>query len=372
MWAMSDSFDGQGPPPLLVALCADTDALERFGGLLRHLVVGLVDQAVRLQLISADERVESLCLGPVRAFVHRPLAWPVAGRRIKQLVDELSAQPPTIVHAFSSGSYALARELADAFDADVVCTVTSLVDCKSLARAGLHRVQRIFAMSRPLESVVIEQLRAPVERVSLIRPGVLAQERAACFAQPGRVPAILSTSPLERRSGVDHLIEAIDLLRQRGHELMLFLLGRGRCEDAIRRQIRRRGLTSVVTLAHPSGDVTGALRNADIFVLPTEAPRLSADTLQAMGAGVAVVAYPNTICDHLRDGETAVVCRRPAPDALADAIEGLVKDRTEAQAMAKRGMEHVRSHHAVSEEAERSVGVYRDLALARTTLRLRE
>ena len=331
-----------------------------------------MDQAVRLQLVSADERVEALCLGPVRAFVHDRLVWPVAGRRFKQLVDELSAQQPTIIHAFASGSYSLARGLSDAFDADLVCTVTSLADCEALARAGVHGIQGVFVMSEPLESVVVEQLRAPVERVSLIRPGVLALERAACFSQPGRIPSILSTSPLRRRSGVDHLIDAVDILRRRGHELMLFLLGRGRYEDAIRHQIRRRGLSSVVTLAHPRGDVTGALRNADIFVLPTQAPSLSADTLQAMGAGVAVVAYPNPICDHLRAGETAVVCLQPSAGALADAIEGLVRDRTEAQAMAKRGMEYVRSHHAVSEEAERSVGIYRDLTLARITIPLTE
>ena len=56
---------------------------------------------------------------------------------------------------------------------------------------------------------------------------------------------------------------------------MLFLLGRGRYEDAIRRQIQRLGLSSVVTLAHPRGDVTGALRNADIFVLPAETPLIA-------------------------------------------------------------------------------------------------
>lgn len=369
---MSDSLDSQGPPPAQVALCISSDALDRFGGLLRHLVVGLVDQAVRLQLVSADDRIESLCLGPVRAFLHDRMVWPVAGRRFKKLTGELAPQPPTIVHALTSGSYALARELADVFDADVVCTVTSLADCEALERAGVHGVARVFAMSDPLHTVVIEQLRAPPERVSLIRPGVGVMERAACFSEPGRVPSILSTSPLERGSGVDQLVEAVDLLKQRGHEIMLFLLGRGRCEDAIRRQIRRRGLSSVVTLAHPHGDVTGALRNADIFVLPNGKPTLSADTLQAMGAGVAVVAYPNPICDHLLAGVTASVCQRSTADALADAIEGLVHDRTEAQAMAQRGMEHVRSHHAVSEEAERSAGAYRELTLARTTIRITE
>lgn len=342
------------------------------------MVVGLVDQAVHLQLISEDARIESLCLGPVRAFVHERLVWPFAGRRLRQLLDEVSSQPPTIVHAFCRGSYALARELADTFDAALICTVSSLADCKALAHAGVHGAGRIFAMSEPLVSEVVEQLRAPADKVSLIRPGVQVMEESACYAEAGRIPSILSTSPLTRSSGVAVLLEAVDLLRRREHEFMLFLLGRGRYEDAIRRQIRRLGLSSVVTLAHPRGDVTGALRNADIFVLPAEAPGLSADTLQAMGAGVAVVACPGAaqplkpavraVCDHLRAGDTAAICERPTATALADTIEGLLRDREKARAMAKRGMTYVRTHHSVSEEAERIGTAYRELALSRTTI----
>ena len=369
---VSEAPDSQAAPPLRVAFCADTDAIDRFRGLVRHMVVGLVDQAVPLQLVSEDARIESLCLGPVRAFVHERLVWPFAGRRLSQLLDEVSTQQPTIVHAYCQGSYGVAREMADAFDADMTCTVSSLADCEALAQAGVHSVERVFAMSEPLVRVVVDQLRAPAEKVSLVRPGVQVMELAACFAQAGRIPSILSTSPLTRKSGVDVLLEAVDLLRQRDHELMLFLLGRGRYERAIRQQIRRRGLSSVVTLAHPRGDITGALCNADIFVLPTETPSLSADTLQAMGAGVAVVAYLNSVSDHFRAGETAAVCERPTAEALAGTIEGLLCDRDEAQAMANRGMTHVRTHHAVSEEAQRLADAYREIALSRMTIPLTE
>lgn len=369
---MSDVVETRATPPLRVAFCADADAIDRFRGLMRHMVVGLVDQAVHLQLVSADARVESLCLGPVRAFVHERMAWPFARRRVAHLIEEISTQRPTVVHAFGRGSYGVAREMADAFDAELILTVTSLADCKALGKVGARGAQRIFACSAPLVRVVVDQLRAPADKVSLIRPGVQVMEQAACFAKAGRIPAILCTSPLTRKSGVDDLLEAVDMLRARDHELMLFLLGRGSYERAIRQQIHKRRLSSVVTLAHPSGDLTGALRNADIFVLPSETPLLSADTLQAMGAGVAVVAYPNTVSDYLRAGETAVVCEQPSVEVLANAIEGLLRDRDEAQAMAKRGMTHVRTHHTVSEETQRMADVYRELALSRKTIPLGE
>ena len=74
-----------------------------------------------------------------------------------------------------------------------------------------------------------EQLRIPAERIDLVRPGVLASQGIACFADPQRVPTVLCSSALERGSGVDRLIEAVDILRKRDQELLLFLLGQGSC-----------------------------------------------------------------------------------------------------------------------------------------------
>lgn len=372
MGMMSDPIDNHSSTPVHVALCVDADALDRFEDMLRHLVVGLVDQAVQLCLISADARVESLCLGPVQSLTHERMVWPAAGRRLKRLLNDLAPHPPTIVHAFSSGSYALARDLADAFEADAVLSVTSLADCEAIAQTGVHGVERIVALSDPLAAVVLNQLNVPADRVSLIRPGVQTLEHFASFAQPDRIPTIVSTSPLERGRGIAHLIDSVDLLKRRGHDLMLFLLGRGRREERFRKLIRDRGLSSIITVAHPIGDVTQALRNADIFVLPAQVPILSADTLQAMGAGVAVVAFPNSLCDYLVPGETAVVCQRTTQEALADAIEGLLRDRSEAQRIATCGMEHVRAHHSVSEESQRLADVYRGMGLARTTFPITE
>ena len=369
---MPEFLDHDRSPPLHVALCADGDALDRFNDVLRHLVVGLVDQAVQLCLISADPRVESLCLGPVRSVTHERMVWPFSGFRMKRLLEELAPQPPTIVHAFSSGSYVLAQEIADAFDVDTVFGVTSLADCEALAQIGVRGVRRILAMSEPLMAVVLDQLRVPPAQVTPIRPGVQTLEHCACFAHPDRMPTILSTSPLERRSGVHELVEAIDQLTRRGHELMLFLLGHGRGEDALRSRVRERRLSAVVTVAHPIGDLTQAMRNADIFVLSAKVPILSGDTLQAMGAGVAVVAYPNSLCDYLVAGETAVVCQRATADSMAAAIEGLLRDQRKAQTLAKGGMDYVRIHHSVSEESQRLADVYRDIALSRTTFPLTE
>ena len=352
------------------ACCIDSDAFERFGRVLRHFAVGLVDQAISLRILSSDPRIESLTLGPVQTLVHQPIVWPVRKRRVEQLIDALSHQPPTIVHALSHRSYGVAKAIAQAFDIDLVFQVTSMADCDAIAQTNVDHVGRFLAISEPLATFLTTQLSLPKNLVELIRPGVQVSKEIACFTEPDRTPTLLCTSNFEKDSGVDRLIVALELLRQREQTPLVFLLGRGRYESALRNLVRQRNLLASVTFAQPQGDPLRAIRSADIFVRPTIDTDFNADSLQALGAGVAVVAVAGGVGDHLRDGETARICRPESAEALADAIEGLLTNRAEARRLAATGLEYVRANHAMSAMAERTAAVYRNLALPRTTFSL--
>ena len=365
-------MDSQGTPPAKVALYVDSEALDRFGSVFRHLLVGLVDQAVNLRLVSRDPRIEALRLGPVQTVVHERIGWPVTGRRMDALLDVLSQNPPTIVHAASGASYQVALETAEMFDADFVVQVTSLGDCDAVLTLPTERVGRFLALSTPLLRVLTEQLGISEEQIDLARPGVFAAQESASFSNPDRVPAFLCVSALERTSGVDRLIDAVQLLRQRGHTFMLFLLGEGKREPAARRLVRDHKLSGYVTLAHPSGDVSRAMGSADIVVRPAADIAFHADSLQAMGAGIAVVSMSGSVYDHLQDGETAVVCNKLTAQALADGIERLLADREFARKLAAAGQEYVRTHHAASQMAETVANTYRQILSDRPTLPAKE
>ena len=372
MTLVSDVMESPDALSIGAVLCIDTEAYDRFGPVLRHLLVGLVDQAVHARLLSSDARIETLTLGPVQTLVHSPIIWPFTKRRIGQLVDALSAQPPTVVHALSRGSYRLAGALAAAFDSDLVLQVASLADCDGIAELSGPRVGRFLAFSHPLQAVLEEQLHVPADRVRLVRPGLRVSERIACFAEAQRTPVILCMSAFGRGSGVEQLIDAVRILRKRDHELMLFLLGQGPREPALRRLIRERKLSSFVTLAHPAGDLGDILGGADIFVRPSSDTAFYAEVLQAMGTGLAIVTFSSTVCDYVRPGETAVVCEKPGTESLAAAIGQLLADRGGARRMATTAAEFVRTYHAVSGMAERTADAYRQLALARATFPIEE
>lgn len=372
MVGVSETTESARPPTVSAAHCVDGGALDRFGRVLRHLCVGLVDQAVSVRLLSSDARVRSLALGPIQAHVHPRIAWPAAGRQIERLLDTLSAQPPTIVHAMSRGSYRLAAAIAEALDTDLVLGVTSLADCERIVSLEVGKHVRFHAFSEPLASVLEAQLKIAGEQIEVIRPGIPVAPRAACFADPERVATVLCTSALERDSGVDRLITAAGLLVQREHTLQVFLLGGGKHESVLRRLVRTRKLSSSVTFAPPLSDLTAAMQSADIFVRPSVDSEFTADGLLAMGAGLVVVTDPSMLCDHVRPGETAMVCAQPTAESLAATIDGVLNHRQEAIGLASAAMAYVREHHAVSTMAERTTAAYRRLALARTTFAIRE
>jgi glycosyltransferase involved in cell wall biosynthesis len=365
-------METQSSLPIAAALCVDPEAFERFGRVLRHLLVGLVDQAVGLRLISSDPRIETLTLGPVQTIVHPRLVWPAAGRRIELLLDTLSQQPPTVVHAMSNASYRVASAIATTLDTDLVLQVTSLADCDAIANLEKVRVGRFVTFDRPLQRVLEEQLKIPAESIEFIPPGVRAATHAACFADPERVPTLLCFSPLERGSGVDRLIEAMDFLTKRGHDAMLFLMGQGKQESTLRRQIRERRLSGCVTLASPAGDRAQAMHSADLFIRPGSDNAFFEGALQAMAAGMVVVTTPSAASDLFEHDETAVVCDKPKGESLAQAIEQLLEDRDRARRIAMAAMERVRTHHAVSNMAQRTADTYRKLALARATFSIKE
>ena len=369
---VSGAADNERPLNLAPVLCIDRDAFDRFGRVLRYLVVGMVDQAISPRLLSSDARVEQLMLGPVQTLVHQPLVWPMVGKRTDQIAEVLSHQTPTLIHAVSSASYALAATLATSFDADLIFQVTSTHDCDEIARIGTDRVGHYLPFSTPLAHVLETQLGIKRDRIEVTKPGLLSGSRIACFANPDRQPTLLCLSSFEKGSGVDLLIDAMALLARQNHKLLLFLLGEGRQESALRRRVHEQGLSESITFAHPGGDVSQAMQGADIFVRPSGDTAFSEDTLQAMGAGLAVVSYEGPVCDHYHDDETALICGKSDAHTLAAAIERLVVDRTFARSLAAGGNAYVREHHAMSAMASTTTNVYRSLALARTTFPISE
>ncbi len=354
--------------PTSAAICVDSDAFDRLGRVLRHLTVGLVDQAIPLRLVSSDPRIEKLALGPVQTLLHEPISWLGKSRRLSQIVDGISSQPPLVVHATSAGTFRLAQHLAEVFEAELILQISSMADCEALARIPQERIATLLSYSTPLSAVLQEQLKIDNSRIALIRPGILASKTATTYSDPSREATVICTSALERNAGIETLIDAVHKLSKRGISMLLFFVGRGRHETPLRRAVRSAGLSSTITFADPMGDPLEALCGADVFVTPGAESGFRVDSLHAMAQGVATIGVENPLCDHIRNDETAIVCKPGSSDELANALAKLLTDRNYARQLAGRACDYARTNHSLAGMAENTASLYRKLALVHKTI----
>ncbi len=363
---MADGKDKDRTNAPDVVLCVDGPSVEHWKPVLRHLCVGLIDQAIHVRLLSSHPGIETLTLGPVQAIqLPRPRRF-FADRRMEQVTAALAPRNPTVVHAFGGESYTWALELAVEFDVEAVLAVSSHEEADVAVRLPHPRPFHLAAASAPLRELLTTRYGIARDRTSLIRPGVLSGQKVACFAEERYASTLLCTAAMERGRGVDTFVEATAMLRDRGRDVLAFLIGSGRTETEMRRLARRRELSSIVTFAPQESPTVEIMNSADIFVVPFAAEEIWFRVLQAMGCGLACVVCENGVCDYVRHGHTAMVCRSDAR-VFADTIEQLLLNHESARALAQAGQDYVREHHTVSAMSQSTADLYRRLSESHKT-----
>ncbi len=137
-----------------------------------------------------------------------------------------------------------------------------------------------------------------------------------------RTTALVTVANLLPYKGHADLLDALSRLDPRLPAHRLFLVGR---DDGIGAELRQRihdlGIQDRVVFLGPRRDVPQLLGGMDIFVLPSHEEGFSNALLEAMAAGLAIVATEvggNT--EALGYGKHGLLVPARNPDALADAI----------------------------------------------------
>jgi glycosyltransferase involved in cell wall biosynthesis len=130
----------------------------------------------------------------------------------------------------------------------------------------------------------------------------------------------------------DHssLVRAIDLLRQRKREVELVLAGgstRESRQQAVEILIDDLDLRDRVTILGVRDDVPELMAASDVVVHASESEGFAMAVIEAMAAGVPVVASDIPPCrEALDDGRCGVLVPPRDPTAIADAIEKILDD----------------------------------------------
>jgi glycosyltransferase involved in cell wall biosynthesis len=164
---------------------------------------------------------------------------------------------------------------------------------------------------------------------------------------------------LERRKGVERLVEAFARLHDERAGSRLLLVGGGRegpenTEPELRALVARLGLEDAVQFCGVKPDPRPFLRASDVFVLPSFREGMPNALLEAMASGLPCVAPPSAGGDELLDSETGVVPPSNAADDLLTALRALAGYPERRAAMGRQAAEHARAFdvESVSERFE--------------------
>ena len=159
---------------------------------------------------------------------------------------------------------------------------------------------------------------------------------------------LLYVGYFKHMKGLEHLVDAVALLRKRGLSVELHLVGTGPTEAAIRSQIAKLGLADHVRL---HGYVPMGVRlnrhydDADVFVFPSLAEGSPRVVLEAMAHSLPVVSTPvGSVPDLIEHGKSGLIAKPGSADSLADAVQRFIRDDDLRCACMKAGFHRVREH----------------------------
>ncbi|HEY1614847.1 MAG TPA: glycosyltransferase [Rhizomicrobium sp.] len=180
----------------------------------------------------------------------------------------------------------------------------------------------VLVAARHRETTLVEDGVAPRDIVVIPNAVRLPPRPKTDFALKDGMPAhIAALGRLHPKKGYGVLIEALRLLAERGTSFRCTIAGEGPEREKLLAQIRDGGLSDRVSLPGWTDDVANYLAAADLFVLPSFQEDFPLAVLDAMAAGLPIVASAiDGPKDFLVDGETGMLVPPNDPTALADQL----------------------------------------------------
>jgi glycosyltransferase involved in cell wall biosynthesis len=262
-----------------------------------------------------------------------------AGRAIWRLARLFRRVRPALVHTFLFHANVAGRVAA--WFAGVPRVVSSV---RVAERRYAHHLRlenltcrladRILCVSGAVSGFMQRAAHLPASRLITIPNGVDIRRFDSATPAPrslGGVPsdAVLAAfvGRLDFQKGADVLIQAVASIRDRCPRLHLWIVGQGSEERALRQLAVDLQVSDRCHFLGWQEDVAGLLRAADLFVLPSRWEGMANVILEAMAAGLPVVAsHVEGTAELVQPGLTGTLVPPGDPDRLAGAIEALTND----------------------------------------------
>lgn len=365
-------------------IIADISFATRERAMLSRLEVGLADEGVRVThampaslsatgTFNASEAIgiqSTVVTYQDRGlpFTHRRRAGDLA-RAVEERFDEPT--PIDIVHAFGAGSWTIAVDLARRSGAGLLLELWRpglITPAAALYAAATRTSQPITPEFIVSESALATAIRKTLPRAKVYSApwGVHAPAHPRGprpAGQPLAVAMLCDTGdPRACSAALAGLVQAA----AGGKAEMLIFAAIDETtparEAALWTAARKLNLTDRFTIVPDMESRREPILDMDLLLLPEATGRQRTLTLEAMGAGLTVIAMTDNTMDSLADGTTARLVSSPTPGAWAQAIATTALNPPAAAELVHSAHEHIRSNRIGSAHVADVLRAYQQVA----------
>ena len=251
------------------------------------------------------------------------------------LVAYLRRNRVRLVHSFGFYSNLLAVPAARLSRCSAaIASQRDLGNLRSTREANIHtRVLRWADRVLVNSPAIVDALRAGgihPRRIALVPNGVDLSRfhpPAAERAGANGVVTVATLGNLRPEKGIADFVEAAALVRRRAPSCRFVVWGEGALRAELSRRAAELGLNGALDLRGATSEPEAALRETDVFVLPSHSEASSNSLIEAMATGLPIVATRVGGNPHMvMDGANGYLVPPRAPDALAERVLDLVGD----------------------------------------------
>ncbi len=229
-------------------------------------------------------------------------------------------------------------------------------------------VDRLIAVSEGVR-VTHERIGVPPERLVAVPNGIVPRDpgpgrqaaRAALGLEPDHL-VVMNVGRFMVQKGQCYLVAAMPTLVARFPRLAVVIVGGGYLADDLARQAASLGVAEFLHLPGHRTDARMLLDAADVFVLPSRQEGMPLAALEAMDAGLPVVATDVIgTAEVVTHGVTGTLVPPEDPPALAEALAELLADPGLRRRYARAGRRRYVERFTARRMAEDTLRVYEDV-----------
>lgn len=173
---------------------------------------------------------------------------------------------------------------------------------------------------------------------------------------------IIFSGALDKRKGVEILLEAWKDVQKMFPLWKLLILGDGSMKTALIMQAERLGITKSTIFAGHVHNVPDHLRNADLFVLPSIQEGLPNSLLEAMACGLPVIASRiGGVVDVVEDGKSGMLFEPGDISGLESAMKRLLGDVDLSRRLGAEARKTISEKFLIERVADEYIKLYKNL-----------